>query len=334
MNSQLDEINHILSNVEPKPGLDWTKEFSMTLEEADQIANPDFIIPDLIIQGHVVAVVAEPNGGKTTIMLHMAGEMSGNGYRVFYVNADVGGGDAKEMVRLANEKGFELLLPDMKLGLSMEDVIDNLIKMNSEGGDFSKIVFIFDTLKKMTDVINKSRAKELYSLFRGLSGKGMTIVLLAHTNKYKDADGNPVYEGTGDLRSDIDELIYLIPQKHADGSMKVSTKPDKVRGKLEKITFSISPDRRVVREREFIDVAAQNRFFEQYHEDRHVIDAINRAIQSGLHKQIEIRQFCTKEKIGDRTIRNVLKRYTDPSAYRQEWNATHGLNNHYHYERV
>ena len=53
---------------------------------------------------------------------------------------------------------------------------------------FSGQVFIFDTLKKMTDVINKRAAKDLLATLRGLSTKGMTIILLAHTNKYKGAD--------------------------------------------------------------------------------------------------------------------------------------------------
>ena len=45
-------------------------------------------------------------------------------------------------------------------------------------------------------------------------------------------NGKPIYEGTGDLRSDVDELIYFIPEKHEDGSMTVSTDPDKTRGKF------------------------------------------------------------------------------------------------------
>ncbi|MCG7868384.1 MAG: AAA family ATPase [Candidatus Thiodiazotropha taylori] len=332
--NDLEDIKNVIALVEPKSNLDWTKGFTMTIEEAEQIETPEFIIPNLIIQGHVVSIVAEPNGGKTTLMLHMAGRMSQAGHRVIYVNADVSAGDAKSMVTQAHMEGFELLLPDMKAGSGMADVVAHLKKMNAEGGDFSRVVFIFDTLKKMVDVIQKSQAKDLYTLLRGLSSKGMTIILLAHTNKYKGTDGKPVFEGTGDLRSDVDELIYLIPQKHSDGSMTISTEPDKVRGKLEPMTFTITSNRVVIQEDQYIDVAAQNAFMKQYQEDLDVIEVINRVLHSGLCKQIEIRKAAKEQGVSDRVTRRVLKTYSDPYAYRQIWTSTVGMRNTYSYERL
>src|SRR5690606_31180754 len=102
-----------------------------------------------------------------------------------------------------------------------------------------------DTLKKIADVQNKAHIKEVMKVFRRLTARGMTVILLAHTNKYKDEEGNPIFEGTGDLRADVDELIYLIPHRNDDGSMYVTTKPDKVRGSFEEITFNISSTQEV-----------------------------------------------------------------------------------------
>ena len=51
----------------------------------------------------------------------------------------------------------------------------------------SGYVFIFDTLKKFVDVINKKNAKDFLKLMRKLSTKGATVCLLGHTNKYTDA---------------------------------------------------------------------------------------------------------------------------------------------------
>lgn len=332
--NDLEEIKTVIALKEPKSNLDWTREFTMTIEEAAKIEAPDFIIPNLIIKGHVIAIVAEPNGGKTTLMLYMAGKMAQAGYRVVYVNSDVSAGDAKAMVTQADMEGFELLLPDMKTGAGMAEVVENLKKMNNESGDFSGVVFIFDTLKKMVDVIQKNQSKALYAILRGLSSKGMTIVLLAHTNKYKSANGSPVYEGTGDLRSDVDELIYLIPQKHSDGSMTISTEPDKVRGNLEPMTFTITSNRVVIQEEQYIDVAAQNAFMKQYNDDRYVMDTINLALDKGLCKQIEIRKFCREQGIGDKVTRRVLKTYSDPDSYHQEWLSSIGMRNTYNYERL
>ena len=88
---------------------------------------------------------------------------------------------------------------------------------------------------------------------------GMTIVLLAHTNKYNDADGKPIFEGTGDLRTDVDKMIYFIPQFHSDKSMTVSTVPDKVRGSFQPITFSISANREVIPEDDYVDTITANK---------------------------------------------------------------------------
>ncbi len=317
--------------------LDWTKAFTMSLDEANAIKSPEWVYPNLIIRGHLLAIPAPPNGGKTTILAWVSGEIASN-YRVYYVNADISATDAKQAVIAAEAKNYTLLVPDMKAGLSMDNVIQKLVQMNDEGGDYSDIVFIFDTLKKMTDVINKSRAKELYKTLRGLTAKGMTIVLLAHTNKYSDADGKPVYEGTGDLRADVDELIYLIPQKRDDGSMVVSTDPlsstSKVRGVFRPITFHITPDRDVSLAPEFVDVASQNRIEMQREKDLPVIAAIESALDAGITSQTAILDHCKANHVfGWRVVQSVLKRWaTGPDRL---WDARKGFEkNRMDYSRV
>lgn len=293
----------------PAGHLDWTEQFQMTESEAAAIADPEWIVPNLVVRGHLIFIPAEPNGGKTTIFWHLAKGMTKDGYSVNYVNADVAGADAKKFVQEAKESGVSLLLPDMKRGLSMQDVVTHLIDMNRNGGDFSGYVFIFDTLKKMTSVINKTASAELYKVLRGLTAKGMTVICLAHTNKYPGEDGKPVFEGTGDMRSDCDEMIYLIPQKHDDGSLTVSTKPDKVRGSFVPITFEITPEREV-QQTEYVDVAEQNRQQALLEIDQPTIEAISAAIQRGHQKQGEIIVACKNNGISKRTVQAVLKRYT------------------------
>lgn len=292
-------------------GLNWTEQFTVTTEEAAKYDTPKWHYPNLIIKGHFIVIPAQPNGGKTTICMHIASELARNGLSVYYVNADVGQTDAKAMVEQADHGGFTLLLPDMKAGLSMQDVVDNLEQMNETGGDFSNVVFFFDTLKKMTDVINKSRAKELYKTLRSLSAKGMTIVLLAHTNKYADADGKPIFEGTADLRSDVDELIYFIPKRNEDGSMTVSTEPDKVRGKFNPITFDILPDRTVCQRPEYVDVARAKKEQEQREADSPAIELITQAINAGELTEAKILAHVRNSGtgIGRRNVMRILARY-------------------------
>lgn len=291
--------------------LDWTSEFELSKAEADAIAEPEWIIPNLIISGHIVLIPAEPNGGKTTIMFHLAGQMVKEGFDVFYVNTDISGGDAKPMVAQAKSNGFALLLPDMKVCMNMDSVLLELIEMANVDMRYDNVVFIFDTLKKMVNVISKSAAKSLFELLRSLSAKGMTIILLAHTNKYKDDEGNPIYEGTGDMRADVDELIYLIPQRHDDKSMIVTTKPDKVRGAFEPITFNIDPSRNVTLLDQSIDTTQANQVAEELKKDQAIIDSINHAISDGSINQKDIVDHCSEHAaIGERIIKKVLIRYS------------------------
>jgi hypothetical protein len=287
----------------------WAGYYEISEEEANMIADPKWIIENMIIRGHVVAFCAEPNGGKTTILFHLAKEMYNKGYQVFYVNADISGGDAKALHAKAKKGGFNLLLPDMKAGKSMMNIVNDLTTMNESGQDMSEVVFIFDTLKKMTDVIQKGKAKELYKLFRSMSAKGATIICLCHTNKYKDQDGNPIYEGTSDLRSDMDELIFLIPEKHQDGSITVSTKPDKIRGDFKPISYKISPDRAVTLLSEYVDTGLHVKASIDRERDITVIGEVINSIQAGKDKQTEIVEFCKEQGIGWRVVDRVLKKY-------------------------
>lgn len=291
---------------------DFMSEFEVTMKEAEQYDDPEWAYKNLIIKGHMSVIVAAPNAGKTTILMNeVCPKLVQLGYEVVYVNADVGQVESKSMVAHADEHGYRLLLPDMKEGSSMNHFVDGLREANINGHVFSNHIFIFDTLKKMTDVINKSNSKELYKLFRSLTAKGATIVALGHTNKYNDKENKPIYEGTGDIRSDFDELIYLIPEKHNDGSITVSTQPDKVRGKFQPITFEIDIDRNVSIAKSYIDVSANINDKNQLDNDSPVIELITASIMNNHFNETEIYQYCGERKIGRRTIQAVLDRYTE-----------------------
>lgn len=287
-------------------------DFEVSEEEAAGYDDAEFIYPDLVVKGHLAVFPAPPNAGKTTIFFnYVAPKLVEAGMSVYYVNADVGQSDAKVLVSDAKKGGFCLLLPDMKIGQSMGTVVDRLAQLNSVEGDYRNTVFIFDTLKKMTEVINKARAKDLYKLLRSLTAKGMTIILLAHTNKYTDVDGMPVYEGTGDLRADVDEMIYLIPKKNSDGSLTVSTHPDKTRAKCKPITFHIGVDRTVTQEG-YVDVLAAKQAEGQRAKDGLAIEAITECLRNTeTATQSDVVRWCKGSSLGisRRTVLAVLKRY-------------------------
>jgi hypothetical protein len=221
----------------------------------------------------------------------------------------------------AEIEGITYLTPDMKVGLSMEDVVRRLQSLSKSDADLNNQVWVFDTLKKMTDVIQKKNLKDLLQTMRKLSNRGMTIVLLCHTNKHRDADGNRIFEGTGDLKSDVDELIYLDPLKQPDGKLVVSTRPDKVRADIRPLTFEIDAQRQVTQRDEFIDVPSLVADEFKRGKDDQIIEAITEALNQSKNKQVEIIAHCNKTSgIGEHKVRTVLKRYSANGPY-QQWNA-------------
>jgi len=300
------------SGIDPDNPFGWTESFTVSEEVMADISDPEWLVRNLIIKGHFVVIPAPPNGGKTTILLHLAGEMAENGCKVFYVNADVSASDAKAMHKMAREKNFRLMLPDFQVGLSMADVVDRLKEMTETAADYSDAVFIFDTLKKMTDVINKSQAKELYKTLRNLSAKGMTVICLAHTNKYKGEDGLHIFEGTGDLRADVDEMIFFDPRKNDDGSMTVSTRPDKVRGTFDPITFEIDADRQVTQLDRFVNVHAEQRIDSEREKDADVIALLEEKLKIAPASQSELVKHVrdADPTIGRRRVLKVLHRWS------------------------
>ena len=82
-----------ITNSKPAPSpFSWTNDYVVSKEDAEKIANPEWIIENLVIRGHVLLIPAEPNGGKTTLLTSLAGDMVKKGYNVYYVNSDVSGG--------------------------------------------------------------------------------------------------------------------------------------------------------------------------------------------------------------------------------------------------
>jgi hypothetical protein len=184
--------------------------FGVTDSDVEGIRETDFLYKQIIPRGHLIAVVGLPGSGKTTIFEYIAAQLPET---VLYINADISAGDVPEAQRRAVAGDYNLLCPDIKVGLSVEDVIKQLERLAQSDDDLTNTVLIFDTLKKINDVISKVSSAHCYKLLRSLTGRGATVICLGHCNKYPDKAGWPIYEGTSDLRSDFDELALLHAHK-------------------------------------------------------------------------------------------------------------------------
>lgn len=298
--------------------LDWLDEFRLTDEEIAALKDPEWAIENIAPRGHVVAIAAPPGAGKTTVLFHLATQYSDE-FNVVFVHADTNPSDAKSYYERAKEHNVNYLTPDMIVGKSMSHVVTRLEMLANSDADLDGELWIFDTLKKMTDMIDKRQLKELLQILRKLSSRGMTLILLAHTNKHKDAEGKLVFEGTGDLRADVDELIYFEPMKKEDGNLLVSSRPDKVRADLSEMSFEIAPDRTVSVCKSYVDVAKTLADEARLEKDEPVIEIIRLAIVSGETLQSEIINFASsKGSFSVKQVQNVLNFYAKDTS-QQLW---------------
>ena len=295
----------------------------VTEEIVKNIAEAKFAWRRLIPQGHMIAICSKANGGKTTLMVHIAGDMARDGYRVMYINADASASDIKDYKHHAMEYGYNLINPDLTNGTA-DKVTEELRQISIADGDFSKVVIVLDTLKKFGDMMNKSKSKQFNSLLRTLTAKGITVICLTHTNKHDDKDGKPIFEGTGDLRNDFDELIYLISVKSPDGTTTVSTLKDKTRADIRDESFIITADREIKLLDHHINTLAINEWQKNLADDEPVIKFILENISPVSKTATELRQIAVSSaiKYSRNRLDAVLRRYCAGFSPDPRWTAS------------
>jgi hypothetical protein len=262
-----------------------------------------FIVDNLIVRGHVVAFVAPANSGKTALLIHFSKQIAQAGYDVFYVNSDASPSDLKRHFEHARNYNYKLIAPDAIPGKSPRDVLLEFKEYLESGTDFSNVVIILDTLKKFCDVIEKRAAKQLYSLLRSLTVRGCTVVLLGHCNKHLDKDNRTIFEGTADLRNDLDELIYLDAQKdEAKSLLRITTRPDKVRADIKPRSFLIHlPDREVEELDQPIRIVPRS--------EEEILDLATEGVFLGKGSQKDLVEFIGQRvtsDVGEKKIKKIL----------------------------
>ena len=316
----LNEQKMVSLNADPFKGL---LSMEVTEEDVKKIEDAKFAWRQLIPEGHMVVICSKANGGKTTLMVHIAGEMSRNGYRVIYINADASASDIKYYKHHAMEYGYALINPDLK-GKGAEDVVSELQKISTSDVDSSKTVIILDTLKKFGDLMHKSKIKVFNNLLRTLTTKGITVICLAHTNKNETNDGKPIFEGTGDIRNDFDDLIYLIPVLNPDGTTTVSTAKDKVRADICDESFVITADRDIEFLDRHVDTLAIIERQRNFDNDEPIIKFILEYISPISKTATELRAISLKSSTvySRNRLEAVLKRYCAGSSSDPKWTSS------------
>jgi hypothetical protein len=290
--------------------------FVVTSEQVSAMQATRMIWRNIIAHGHAQVWAAPANGGKTTIARLAAADLSKDGFRVLFFQEDAGAGDLPALHGHAVEHGYSLLNSTMG-NANPTDLIQVLRDLVAGGADLSEFVLFFDTLKKFLDLMSKSRARDFFALMRSLTQRGATVVLLGHTNKHRTHDGKLIFEGVGDVRNDVDELIYIeATDKDAAGVVLLTMTPDKVRCHVREATFKLDTrSMQIEPQNEVIDVPARRARAERMEQDAPAIRAICNVLQGGSKP---FRELSTTAAglcgIGERTMRKVIERYAGNDA--------------------
>jgi energy-coupling factor transporter ATP-binding protein EcfA2 len=202
-----EEFNRLLKgSIEPKCLKELQDKFRITKDDVKDIKNMKFLYQQTFPEGHLIAIVGEPGCGKTTIMEYVCTQIQSD---ITYINDDIPRSAMPEAKRRADIGNYALVIPDQRIGESIESFMEKLFEFSELGEDLTGKVFIIDTLKKITKVNNKGDAADTYKKLRLLTSRGATVICLGHCLKYRDDEGFPVYEGTADLQADFDELVLL-----------------------------------------------------------------------------------------------------------------------------
>ena len=320
-----------------KKQIDWRADLnglSTTEELMKDISDIQFCWMKLLVQGHLTVIVSKGNGGKTTVMIQACAEMAMAGYEIFYVNVDASADQLKGYHDHSRENGYTLLAPDLHVGKSADDVVEMLFRMSKADENYAGTVLVLDTLKKFAEMMNKKLAKDFYSMLRSLTAKGMTVICLAHTNKYDDKDGKPIFEGVGDLRNDFDELMYFIPVKNDDDSLVVSTLLDKIRATgMMNYTFDITKDRKVTTRDRFEDTMSLHQIQVGMEVDKEVIDFIFGSITMTSKSICEIHEDAKSQgmSFSRGKIRQVVTTYCSSASKYPLWLSIATGRNGYRY---
>jgi hypothetical protein len=186
-----------------------------------QMLDDKYVLDRIAIRGQWTTLYAAPNGGKTLLTLWMliqqvkAGEIDGS--KIYYVNADDHYKGQVEKLELLEPHKINVLLPGQN-GFDT-DKLTQLIGQLTKDKQAMGQVIILDTLKKFTDLMDKTASSDFGKLARTFVGAGGTIIALAHTNKNKDDEGKGVAGGTSDIMDDCD-CAFLIEGRGPDGHNK------------------------------------------------------------------------------------------------------------------
>ncbi len=293
-----------------------------------------FVLEGIALLGETTVIYAPPNSGKTLITLAQLKGSIEKGridpYRVYYLNMDDSARGLEEKFAIAEDSDFHLVVPGY-LGFTTDQFLD-LIFECIEKKCARGTVLILDTLKKLTNLMDKAQSSQFGNLCRQFTLQGGTIIALAHTNKNRGANGALVPGGTSDIIDDVDcaFVIDKLPAISADKTI-VEFENIKRRGSVSQtVKFSFQNPSGATTYRALFDsvemlsdeMAAEIERTTQRHGDAPIIAAIAESIRNGAENKTDLLKEVGSSTGASRdAVARVLGRYCGSDPKLHLWEA-------------
>lgn len=297
-------------------------------EMKKQMLNDRYIMKDLIIEGQFSVIYAAPSSGKTLLSLWLltegikSGEIDGSD--VYYINADDNYKGSVEKLERAEKHGFNMLIPNVNK--FKVDTLPSMMTALAEQNQAKGKVILIDTVKAVTDLMDKKLSSQFGKTARSFVSAGGSIIALAHVNKHKGLDGKSIHAGTSDLKDDSDCVFVLELLNESKGfnglTRTVQFENKKARGNVAQTKAfqytrggsyqELFDSVKIVSKDDVDSTLAAAESAEQESSDADVIEQIKCAITNGEITKTKIESFVVSTSdVSHRRVRNVLSKYED-----------------------
>ena len=197
-------------------------EAKRSMKEVKKMGRMVPLIHNVIFKNSTTVFYGGSGSGKTKITVILSLDLleENEDYTVLYMALDPSQDQLIDMIDEAEERGVEdrfLVRHDV----NADNILETMEALAAgTKTKLNNIVLVIDTLKKIASVNNKDGAAKVMEQIKLLRTKGLTTILLAHTNK-----DDVSISGVADFTQDSDNVCRVEGERIGDDRMKVSVMP-------------------------------------------------------------------------------------------------------------
>jgi len=205
----------------------------------------DWLVENLIARSSVNLIASEESFERQALFMHLGKNMVANDLAVIYVDVGSKYEEATKVKKLAERTGIILHMAAAERSRwSIAESIETLQNWmpDNEAGDLSNHVFIIDPLHKIVTGQKLKDIRAATKALRTLADRKATVICGADAIYEPGEDSVRRVDST---TSNIDNIIYLIKELKNDGSVVITSEPDKGCSDCGKVAFEIGKDNSV-----------------------------------------------------------------------------------------